>query len=232
MFNEYLFGYVPDLHLMTEAEFQAYYHLNYSGEVGAEDLYRWCDGDRDGLLTVYEFKHCYCHPDEYVYVEPIHEVDECSGTAVELYDSFNGLDENEELSHQEFLEFYATYFQNAEISETLFEYCDYDYSTYLSAEEFSACYCTGFYEPIEVVDEVELCLATAGTEFALIDTAAVENVGLISKHEFGIFWNAIQCNSQSVDDLYHTYDADYDNLLNYDEFAVLFCANVKHMPPV
>jgi len=64
---------------------------------------------------------------------------------------------------------------------------------------------------------------TAGTEFALIDTAAIENVGKLSKHEFAIFWNAVNCNSSSVDDLYNLYDADNDDLLSYEEFAGLFC---------
>ena len=109
------------------------------------------------------------------------------------------------------------------MSETLFDYCDYDHSGFLSVEEFTACYCTGFYEPHEGGSEVEECLLSAGTEFALIDTAAVENVGKLSKHEFGLFWDAVECNSSSVDDLYHTWDADQDGLFNYDEFAGLFC---------
>ena len=84
---------------MTAEEHAAYYYLNYAGEIGADDLYRWCDEDRDGYLTVYEFKHCLCHEEEYTYVEPIHIVDECTGTAVSLYDAFNGLDEDEELGN-------------------------------------------------------------------------------------------------------------------------------------
>ena len=84
---------------MTAEEHAAYYYLNYAGEIGADDLYRWCDEDRDGYLTVYEFKHCLCHEEEYTYVEPVQVVDECTGTAVSLYDAFNGLDEDEELGN-------------------------------------------------------------------------------------------------------------------------------------
>ena len=209
---------------MTQTEFAAYYHLDYSGSIAIEDLYRWCDEDRDGYLTVYEFKHCYCHEDEYQYVEPIIPVDQCTATANNLFEAFNDLDDDEELlSREEFQGFFEVYFQTSDISETLYDYCDYDGSGLLSEEEFAACYCNGFYEPHEEGPEIDECLMAAGTEFALIDTAAIDNVGKLSKHEFAIFWNAVSCNSSSVDDLYNIYDADSDELLSYEEFAGLFC---------
>lgn len=74
-FDKYLFGDASAHILMSQTEFAAYYHFDYSGSIPIDDLYRWCDEDRDGNLTVYEFKHCYCHEEEYQYVEPIIPVD-------------------------------------------------------------------------------------------------------------------------------------------------------------
>ena len=116
------------------------------------------------------------------------------------------------------------YYETDHVSATLFEYCDLDHSDLLSIDEFASCYCTGFQETHEEEVNADLCLQSARTEFALIDSAAIENIGKLSKHEFGVLWNAVECNSASVDDLYHSFDLDHDSLLNYDEFATLFCS--------
>jgi hypothetical protein len=100
-FDTYCFGYESDQMLMNDIEFAAYYHLEYQGEIDADNLFRWCDEDRDGYLTLYEFEHCYCNEGEYVYVQPQHTIQRCSSTAASLYGEFNNFDSNAELSVDE-----------------------------------------------------------------------------------------------------------------------------------
>ena len=109
---------------MNDIEFAAYYHLEYQGEIDADNLFRWCDEDRDGFLTSYEFEHCYCNEGEYVYVEPQHTIQRCSDTAASLYEEFNDFDSNAELSIEELSNFFVAYYETDHFSATLFEYCD------------------------------------------------------------------------------------------------------------
>ena len=91
-------------------------------------LFDYCDEDNDGFITIYEFKHCYCHPDEHH--DGGHDEnggDEnggggdngggevvpqgCEGTAASLYEHFNVDNQHHELDIVEFITFYVTYYE-------------------------------------------------------------------------------------------------------------------------